>query len=58
MTTNGIVQILLFFAIVLLTTKPMGIYMARVFADERTLLTPLFKPIEKLCYKLFGVKED
>src|SRR5678809_668108 len=58
MTPNGILQILLFFAVIVLVAKPMGAYMARVFAGERTLLSPVFKPIEGLFYKLFGVKED
>ncbi len=58
MTTNGIAQILVFFLVILLLTKPIGAYMARVFEGEKTLLTPLFKPVERLFYKLFGVKEE
>ncbi len=58
MTFNGILQILLFFLAILLISKPLGAYMARVFAGERTLLSPIFQPIERLFYKLFGVKED
>jgi K+-transporting ATPase ATPase A chain len=48
----------LYFGLILLLTKPMGTYMARVFQGERTLLTPVLQPVERLCYKLFGVKED
>ena len=58
MTPNGILQILLFFLVILLLTKPMGAYMTRVFEGERTLLSPILAPIERLFYKLFGVKED
>lgn len=58
MTPIGILQLALFFGLVLLLTKPMGIYMARVFQGERTLLTPILRPIERLFYKLSGVKED
>jgi K+-transporting ATPase ATPase A chain len=58
MTPNGILQILLFFAVILLCTKPLGSYMARVFTGEKTLLDPVLKPIERLFYRLFGVKED
>ena len=36
MTLNGWFQILLFFAAVLAVTKPMGIFMARVFSGEKT----------------------
>jgi len=58
MTSNGVFQILLFFGLILLATKPLGTYMARVFDGERTLFSPVFKPIEKLFYKLLGVKEE
>ncbi len=57
MTPNGILQILLFFGVLLLATKPLGVYMARVFGGERTLLSPILAPIERLFYKLFGVDE-
>ncbi len=57
MTPNGIVQISLYLIALLLVTKPMGAYMTRVFEGERTLLTPVLGPIERLCYKLFGVDE-
>jgi K+-transporting ATPase ATPase A chain len=55
MTSNGIVQILIFVGALLLVTRPMGAYMARVFEGERTPLTPLLGPIERLFYKLLGV---
>ena len=58
MTPNGILQILIYFAVILLLTIPLGSYMARVFQGERTLLTPVLQPIERLFYKLFGVKEN
>jgi K+-transporting ATPase ATPase A chain len=45
MTGNGILQLLLFFGLVLLLTKPMGGYMARVFAGERTFLSPALGPV-------------
>jgi K+-transporting ATPase ATPase A chain len=58
MTLNGWFQILLFFAFVLLVTKPMGTFMAKVFARERTWLDPVLRPIEKLIYRLTGVDEQ
>jgi K+-transporting ATPase ATPase A chain len=58
MTANGILQLVLFFGILLLLTKPLGSYMARVFQGERSLLTPVLRPVERVFYKLFGVKED
>jgi K+-transporting ATPase ATPase A chain len=58
MTTNGIVQMMLFFGLILLLTKPVGGYMARVFAGERTFLTPVLGAVERLLYRLFGVRES
>ena len=55
MTTNGWLQILLFFGIILVATKPIGLYMARVFERERTWLDPVLCPIERLLYRLTGV---
>lgn len=58
MTTNGIFQIALYFGLILLVTKPMGAYMAKVFSGERTFLHPVLRPIERLCYRLAGVQEN
>src|SRR5215510_8568221 len=57
MTFNGWLQILFFFALVLAVTKPMGIFMARVFNRERTFLDPALRPVERLIYRLTGVDE-
>jgi K+-transporting ATPase ATPase A chain len=57
MTPNGWLQILLFFALILAVTKPLGVYMARVFSRERTFLDPVLRPVEKLLYKLTAVDE-
>src|SRR5262245_23254562 len=58
MTTLGIAQILIFFALVLALTKPVGAFMFRVFEGERTFLHPILRPIERLIYWLGGVRED
>jgi K+-transporting ATPase ATPase A chain len=58
MTTNGWFQILLFFGLVLLVTKPLGIFMTRVFSRERTFMDPVLRPIERLLYRVTGVDED
>src|SRR5437016_1279775 len=58
MTSNGILQIMLFFGLVLLCTKPLGSYMARVFEGERTFMHPLLRWLEVLTYKVIGVKEE
>jgi K+-transporting ATPase ATPase A chain len=58
MTLLGIFQVLIFFVIVLALTKPVGVFMYRVFEGERTFLHPVLRPIERLIYWLGGVKED
>lgn len=55
MTSNGILQILLFFGIVLVLTKPLGIYLTKVYSGERTFLSFIFQPVERLLYRLTGV---
>src|SRR5712692_6288824 len=57
MTFNGWVQILVFFLIILVVTKPLGVFMAHVFNREKTFLDPVLRPIERLIYKLTGVDE-
>src|SRR6202045_5558589 len=57
MTANGWLQILLVLAVVLAITKPLGVFMARVFGRERTFLDPVVRPIERLLYRLTGVDE-
>jgi K+-transporting ATPase ATPase A chain len=54
-TTNGWLQILLFFGAVLLVTRPLGIFMHRVFQGERHLLSGLLGWLERLIYRLGGI---
>jgi K+-transporting ATPase ATPase A chain len=58
MTSNGWLQIFVFLALVLLITKPLGAFIARVFGREKTLLDPVMRPIERIFYKLTGVDES
>src|SRR5271168_4245554 len=57
MTANGWFQVFFFFALVLLCAKPLGVYMARVFEREHTWADGLFRPIERLIYRLTGIDE-
>src|SRR5512146_1075099 len=57
-TTNGWLQIAVFFLLVLAVTKPLGVFMARVFYLERTFLDPVLRPLERLIYRVTGVRED
>src|SRR5215510_10420358 len=58
MTLLGLAQIVIFFLIVLVLTKPVGAFMYRVFEGQRTFLHPLFRPIERLIYWVGGIRED
>ena len=57
MTIVGWVQIALFSVIVILITRPLGGYMTRVFAGERTFLSPVLRPVERAVYWCCGVDE-
>jgi len=58
MTAAGVLQIAIFFAVLLAVTKPLGAYMARVFEGRRTFLHPALRWLEVLTYKVTGVRED
>jgi K+-transporting ATPase ATPase A chain len=58
MTAAGLYQILFFFALILAITKPLGLFMARLFEGERTFLHPVLRPLERLIYRLSGVREE
>jgi potassium-transporting ATPase potassium-binding subunit len=58
MTANGILQIAVFFLLVLAIAKPLGTYMTRVYSGERTFLYPVLRPLERLCYVACGVNES
>ena len=57
-TLNSVLQVLIFLIIVLLLTKPVGLYMYKVFNGERTWLSPVFVPIERFFYRLSGINEE
>ncbi len=58
MTLIGWFQIILFLALILALTKPFGTFMFNVFEGKRTWISPVFRPLEKLIYKIGGVRED
>jgi potassium-transporting ATPase potassium-binding subunit len=58
MTGNGILYILVYFLALLALTKPLGLYMARVFEGEHTFLHPLLRPVERLVYGICGIREE
>jgi K+-transporting ATPase ATPase A chain len=58
MTANGWFQIGLYLLVIFLLTKPIGIFMTRVFNREKTFLDPVLRPIERAVYRLTGVDEN
>jgi K+-transporting ATPase ATPase A chain len=58
MTANGWLQFGVFSIVLLLVTKPVGLYLARVLEGGRTWLDPVLRPVERLTYKLCGVQAD
>src|SRR6201984_2511427 len=57
MTANGWFQIGFFLLVVFVITKPLGVFMARVFNREKTFLDPILRPVEKIVYRLSGIDE-
>lgn len=57
MTLIGWMQIALFAAIIIAVTRPLGGFMTRIFNGERTLISPLVRPLERGFYRLAGVEE-
>src|SRR3989440_2554274 len=57
-TLNSVLQVLIYLILVLLITRPMGLYLTRVFAGERTWLSAVFVPVERLFYRLCGVSPE
>jgi len=58
MTGSGVLQIGLFFALILVCTKPLGAFMAKVFEGQRTFLHPVLRWLEVLTYRVAGIRED
>ena len=57
MTLQGWAQIALYAFVIVVITRPLGGYMTRVFNGERTLLTPVLQPVERLLYRASGIDE-
>jgi len=58
MMTLSWLQIVLYIGILLLLVKPLGSYMARVYEGERTFLSPVVRPVERLIYRVAGLHAD
>jgi potassium-transporting ATPase potassium-binding subunit len=58
MTGNGWFQIFFFLLVIFLVTKPLGVFITRVFSHEKTFLDAVLRPVEKLIYRLIRVDEN
>ena len=58
MTANGWLQIGFFLLVIFAVTKPLGVFMAKVFNREKTFLDFALRPIERLIYRVTGVHEE
>jgi potassium-transporting ATPase potassium-binding subunit len=57
-TLNSVLQVLIILVIILLLTKPVGLYLTKIFNGERTWLSPVFVPVERFFYRLSGINEE
>ncbi len=58
MDFNSFLQIALYFIVLILFVKPLGLYMAKVYQGERTFLDRPLRPLERLLYRMFGVNPE
>lgn len=58
MSALELVQIVIFFGLLIICTPLLGGYMARIYNGERNLLTPVLRPIENVMYRLLGTNPD
>jgi K+-transporting ATPase ATPase A chain len=57
-TIYGWIQAGVYFAVLCALTKPVGLYLARVFAGERTLLSPVLAPVEGAFYRVCRIDPE
>src|SRR5579864_4945762 len=58
MTANGWLQLLIYLVALVAVTPPLGVYMTRIFSGEKTWLTPVLRPLERLIYRCCRVDES
>lgn len=52
-----LMQVIVFILLVLLLAKPLGIYISKVFKNEKVFLSKIIRPVEKFIYKILKVNE-
>ncbi len=58
MKVNDWLQVIIYCAVLILLTPPLGLYLARVFQGQKTAMHKLFGWLEPLIYKLCGINEN
>ena len=58
MNWSGCLQLTIYIVVLLALVKPLGLYMARVYQGERTIISPILGPVERFFYRLAGVKSE
>jgi potassium-transporting ATPase potassium-binding subunit len=58
MTANGWLQFVLYFGVLVVLMRPLGLYIARVVEGQKTFLDPVLRPIERSFYKICGIHAD
>ena len=58
MTGNGFLQLAIYFLVLLAITKPLGVYMVKIFSGERTFMHVLLRPLERVIYRVCRVNEN
>jgi K+-transporting ATPase ATPase A chain len=58
MTGNGFLQLAIYFLVLLAITKPLGVYMVKIFSGERTFMHVLLRPLERVIYRVCRVDEN
>ena len=55
---NDLIIFILFIVLLLILAFPLGLYMEKVFFDKKTFFDILLKPVEKIIYKITGIKNE
>ncbi|HEU0201827.1 MAG TPA: potassium-transporting ATPase subunit KdpA [Burkholderiaceae bacterium] len=58
MSAHGFSQVSLYFVVLTALAFPLGLFMAQVYRGERTFLSPVLGPLERLIYRALGVQSD
>jgi len=58
LTLNAQLQVAILFGLILVVTKPLGLYLYCIFQGDRTFLSPVLRPLERAIYWICGIKED